>query len=69
YLPEEAMTGWLATAVKFNPTTYMLDGMRALLQTGWEWARIGRAVLAIACMGAISFTLAFKSLRGRVKRN
>ena len=45
------------------------DGMRALLQTGWEWDRIAKAMLAIAGMGAISFTLAFKSLRGRVKRN
>ena len=69
YLPQEAMTGWLATAVKFNPTTYLLDGMRALLQTGWEWDRIAKALLAIGGMGAISFTLAFKSLRGRVKRN
>ena len=69
YLPQEAMTGWLATAVRFNPTTYLLGGMRALLQTGWEWAAIGKSLLAITGMGAISFTLAFKSLRGRVKRN
>jgi len=69
YLPQEAMTGWLATAVKFNPTTYLLEGMRALMQTGWEWASLGKALLAIAGMGIISFTLAFRSLRGRVKRN
>jgi ABC-2 type transport system permease protein len=69
YLPEEQMTGWLATAVKFNPTTYLLDGMRALLMDGWEWDRIGGALLAIAVVGAISFTLAFGALRGRVKRN
>jgi ABC-2 type transport system permease protein len=68
YLPEEQMTGWLATAVRFNPTTYLLDGMRALLMDGWEWDRIGAALLAIAVVGAISFTLAFSALRGRVKR-
>jgi ABC-2 type transport system permease protein len=69
YLPQESMTGWLATAVKFNPTTYLLDGMRAILQTGWEWDRIGKAVLAVGAMGAVSFTLAFRSLAGRVNRN
>ena len=69
YLPEEAMTGWLATATKFNPTTYLLDAMRALLQSGWEWSRIGEGVLAIAGMGAFSFTLAFRALRGRVNRS
>ncbi len=63
------MTGWLATATRFNPTTYLLEGMRALLQDGWEWAPIGRAMLAIVGVGAVSFSLAFAALRGRVKRN
>jgi ABC-2 type transport system permease protein len=69
YLPQQAMTGWLASAVKVNPTTYLLDAMRALLQTGWEWERIGKGLLAIGLMGAVSFTLAFRALAGRVTRN
>ena len=69
YLPQESMTGWLATATKFNPTTYLLDGMRALLQEGWRWAPIGKALVAIGGVGAVSFSLAFAALRGRVKRN
>ncbi|MEO8264286.1 MAG: ABC transporter permease, partial [Ilumatobacteraceae bacterium] len=69
YLPRESMTGWLATATRFNPTTYLLEGMRALLQDGWTWAPIGRALLAIAGVGTVSFSLAFAALRGRVKRN
>jgi ABC-2 type transport system permease protein len=69
YLPQQALTGWLATVVQFNPTTYLLDGLRALLMDGWEWARIGKALLAVAGLGAVSFTLAFRALAGRVKRN
>jgi ABC-2 type transport system permease protein len=69
YLPRESMTGWLATATRFNPTTYLLEGMRALLQDGWEWAPIGRSLLAIAGVGAVSFSLAFAALRGRVRRH
>jgi len=69
YIPREAMTGWLSTAVRFNPTTYLLDGMRALLQDGWKWQRIGTAFLAVGVIGAVSFSLAFGALRGRVKRN
>jgi ABC-2 type transport system permease protein len=69
YLPREAMTGWLATAAKLNPATYLLEAMRALLQTGWEWDRLSKGFIAIAIMGSISFTLAFRALRGRVKRN
>lgn len=69
YLPEEQMTGWLATVARFNPTTYLLDGMRALLMDGWEWDRIGSALLAVGIVGAISFSLAFSALRGRVRRS
>ena len=59
YLPQASMTGWLATATKFNPTTYLLGAMRALLQEGWAWAAIGRGLAAIAGVGAVSFSLAF----------
>ena len=69
YLPQQALTGWLATVVRFNPATYLLDGLRALLMDGWEWARIGKAMLAVVGLGSVSFTLAFRALAGRVKRN
>jgi ABC-2 type transport system permease protein len=62
------MTGWLGTAAKFNPVTYLLDAMRALLMDGWEWDRIGKGLLAIAVVGGVSFSLAFAALRGRVTR-
>lgn len=68
YLPAEAMTGWLATAVRFNPTTYLLGAMRALLQDGWHWAPILKGLAAVGGIGALSFTLAFRALRGRVNR-
>lgn len=69
YLPQQALTGWLATVVRFNPATYLLDGLRALLMDGWEWGRIGKAMLAVLGLGSVSFTLAFRALAGRVKRN
>jgi len=68
YLPSAQMTGWLGTAAKFNPVTYLLDAMRALLMDGWEWDRIGKGLLAIAVVGGVSFSLAFAALRGRVTR-
>jgi ABC-2 type transport system permease protein len=43
--------------------------MRTLLQDGWHWAPIGGALLSIAGVGIVSFSLAFAALRGRVKRN
>jgi ABC-2 type transport system permease protein len=66
YVPQEQMTGWLATAADYNPVTYLLAGMRSLILEGWDGSSLGQAFLASAIVGAISFTLAFTALRGRV---
>lgn len=68
YVPQEQMTGWLATAADYNPVTYLLAGMRSLILEGWDASALGQAFLASGIVGAISFTLAFTALRGRVHR-
>lgn len=68
FLPEEALTGWLQAIAKWNPVTYLLASMRSLLYGGWDWYEIGIGFLAIAGVGAVSMTLAFTALRGRLKR-
>ncbi len=68
FVPQEALTGWLATAATYNPVTYLLDGMRSLITEGWEWGEIAGALAAIFGVGAVSFGLAFAALRGRVRR-
>ncbi len=67
-VPLENLTGWMRAVARFNPITYVLEGMRSLLSEGWQWAEIGKALLAIAILGTISQTLALSALRGRVAR-
>lgn len=67
FIPQEQMTGWLATVADYNPTTYLLAGMRSLILTGWDGTALWQAAVAIFLVGSISFTLAFAALRGRVK--
>jgi ABC-2 type transport system permease protein len=67
FIPQEQMTGWLSTVADYNPTTYLLAGMRSLILTGWDGTALFQAALAIVLVGAVSFTLAFAALRGRVK--
>lgn len=67
-VPKEAMTGWLSTIATYNPLTYVLDGMRALVSTGWDWGAIGGALAAIGGVAVISMSLAFSALKGRVTR-
>ena len=70
YVPRSQLSGWLNNVAGFNPVTYLLSGLRSLvLGNGWQWTQLGQALAAIALVGAISMTMCFAALRGRVKRN
>jgi ABC-2 type transport system permease protein len=68
YVPRSQLTGWLDTIAAWNPVTYVLEGQRSLVTVGWQWASIGKALLAIGIVGAISFAMCFAALRGRLQR-
>jgi ABC-2 type transport system permease protein len=67
FVPEQYLSGWMATIASWNPVTYLLAGMRALIMEGWEWATIGKAFLAVAIVGTVSFSLALAAFRGRIR--
>ncbi len=69
FLPQEALTGWLATVADYNPVTYLLAGLRALVSEGWEVEDLLPAAGAVAGVGLLSFGLAFTALRARVRRS
>jgi ABC-2 type transport system permease protein len=66
YVPEQALSGWLATVAQFNPVTYLLAGLRSLITVGWDAQAIGGALLATGLVAIVSLTLALTALRGRV---
>lgn len=69
YVPRSQLAGWLNTVAGYNPVTYLLAGLRSLvLGNTWQWGQLGQALAAIAIVGAISMTMCFAALRGRVKR-
>jgi ABC-2 type transport system permease protein len=68
FLPMDVLSGWLQTIARWNPVTYLLAGMRSLLYGGWDAYDIALGFLSIAMVGAVSMTLAFAALRGRLKR-
>jgi ABC-2 type transport system permease protein len=66
-LPQDALTGWLATAADWNPVTYLLAGLRSLNE-GWDVGELAKAMAAVLGMGAASMSLCFAALRGRTAR-
>jgi len=68
YVPRSQLSGWLDTVAGLNPVTYLLEGLRSLVSTGWEWSELGKSLAAIAVLGTLSMSLCFAALRGRTKR-
>jgi ABC-2 type transport system permease protein len=69
YVPRAELSGWLNTVAGFNPVTYLLAGLRSFVSgNGWQWTQIGQSLLAIAIVGAISLSMCFAALRGRIKQ-
>lgn len=67
FVPVSLLSGWIATAAVFNPITYILEAMRAMLNTGWDAEVILRGLLSCAGMGAVMFVFALASLRARTR--
>jgi ABC-2 type transport system permease protein len=68
FVPIELLDGWLKTAAELNPITYVLQAMRALLNTDWDGEAIWQAVLASLILGAVMYALALFALRVRTRR-
>jgi ABC-2 type transport system permease protein len=68
YVPRSQLTGWLDTVAAVNPVTYLLQGLRSLTMQGWRWGDLGLALVAIGVVGAVSMSLCFGALRGRIKQ-
>lgn len=69
FVPQEAMTGWLATIADFNPVTYLLAALRSLITEGWEPLTLAKGVGAILGVGVVSIGLALAALKARATRN
>ena len=61
-------TTWFRWAATANPVSYMIEGVRSLIITGWDGEALA---LAFGCAGVVvlaGFTLAIRSLAERIAR-
>lgn len=68
FVPVELLSGWIQTAAIYNPITYILEAMRAVLNTGWDTGLMLRGLSSCLFLGAIMFAFALLSLRARTQR-
>ncbi|MGZ4103910.1 MAG: ABC transporter permease [Actinomycetota bacterium] len=67
FAPREALTGWLHTAVAYNPVTYLLEAMRTFAWKGWQFGDVAKGLIAVAVMATITVSFALTSLRHRMR--
>jgi ABC-2 type transport system permease protein len=68
FVPLSLLSGWLEVAAKLNPITYVLEAMRALLNTGWDGQAIWTSILACLALGVAMYALAAFALSVRTRR-
>jgi ABC-2 type transport system permease protein len=69
FVPLALLSGWLEVAAKINPITYVLEAMRALLNTGWDGKAIGTSILACLALAVAMYALAAFALSVRTRRS
>jgi ABC-2 type transport system permease protein len=69
FVPLDLLDGWLATAARLNPITYVLEAMRGLINTGWDGGALWQGILACLLLAAVTYALATTALRVRTRRN
>ena len=59
---------WFRTAATLNPVSYMIECVRSLIITGWDWRALGLGFGFVVVLGLVSLTLASRALRTRLTR-
>ncbi len=68
-LPRELIEiGWFRTVATWNPVSYLIEGMRSLVITGWDLTALGRGLAVGIAMLVVSFWLAARALATRMER-
>jgi ABC-2 type transport system permease protein len=59
---------WFRIAATLNPVSYMIECVRSLIITGWDWQALGLGFGFVIVLGIVSMALAARALRTRMTR-
>jgi ABC-2 type transport system permease protein len=69
YLPRNLIRAhWFHTIATWNPVSYLLEGIRSLLITGWDGTALGRSFAVAAGLAIVALGGAALALRSRMGR-
>ena len=59
---------WFRIAATLNPVSYMIEAVRSLIITGWDWEALALGFGFVIVLGLVSLWLASGALRSRMTR-
>jgi ABC-2 type transport system permease protein len=59
---------WFRTIATWNPISYLVEGLRSLVITGWDGTAIWRCLVTAVAISVLAFIGASASLRTRMAR-
>ena len=69
-LPRELIEAdWFRIVATINPLSYVIEGIRSLIITGWDWEALGRSAAVLAGILTVGMWAATSGMRGRVARS
>lgn len=63
FVPKALMPGWMQVVNDWNPVTYLIEAIRFLMSTGFDWAVVSKAVVSLAILGAVLQAVTFWAFR------
>lgn len=65
-MPMELLPGWIQTVAEYNPVTYAADGVRTLMNTGFDGVLLGKAFLVLGGVALVMMGIATIMFRRRL---
>ncbi|MCW3015868.1 MAG: transporter permease, partial [Solirubrobacterales bacterium] len=60
--------GWFRTIATWNPLSYLVEGLRSLVITGWDGTALARGFGVAAAITILSLAAASSALKSRMAR-
>ncbi len=62
-VPRGHMKGWLQAAARFNPITYVIEGIRSLILDGWDGEKLVACLVVIGGATVLMLWLSVRAMR------